>query len=69
MVRTLSSGIKTAKKRRIVDIITEGIDNALSEDRLCTKSDLRRTGKIIYKRVAEECGWYDKKSKTVNRKA
>ena len=51
------SGIKTARKRAIVDIIMKCIDRALIDDRLSTRSDMRRTGKIIYKRVAEEVGW------------
>lgn len=63
---SLSSGIKTARKKRIVDIMATCIDHAVQEDRLRTRSDLRRTAKIIYKRVAEECGWDDKESKTGN---
>lgn len=58
------SGIKTERKRRIVTVIERCIHYAIMDDRLCTNSDVRRTAKIIYKRVAEEIGWDDKESKT-----
>jgi hypothetical protein len=63
------SGIKTERKRNIVNIITRCLEYAILDDRLCTMSDLRRTSKIIYKRIAEEIGWDDKKSKTGDWKA
>jgi len=63
------SGIKTDRKNRIVTVIARCLEYAVIDDRLHTNSDLRRTAKIIYKRVAEEIGWDDKKSKGSNREA
>jgi len=63
------SGIKTGRKKRIVDVITQCLHYAILDDRLQTSSDLRRSAKIIYKRVAEEIGWDDKRSKKSNREA
>jgi hypothetical protein len=63
------SGIKTDRKKRIVAVIIQCLHYAILDDRLYTSSDLRRTAKIIYKRVAEEIGWDDKRGKESDWKA
>ena len=66
---SLSSGIKTARKKAIVNILARCLEHAILDERLYTTSDVRRTAKIMYKRIAEEIGWDDKKSKGSNKQA
>jgi len=47
------SGIKTARKKSIVDTISRIIIHCQNEGRLDTRSDIRRCGKMIYKNLEE----------------
>ena len=47
------SGIKTHRKKAIVDEISRIIIHCQIENRLETRSDIRRCGKMIYKHLEE----------------
>jgi hypothetical protein len=56
------SGIKTSRKKEIVGLICDTIHMCINEKRLETNSDIRRCGKMIYRRIED----YYSQEKKVN---